>query len=729
MWRLIVIKIEVRQNGVYEPGYPYNASVDEYFRGLTTEFINNYGLSDETVLSINEHKNTTLQFDRDLNEFVVKLSAFIVGFETDGQQIIDAYEILKKTKEELELKQRAIETERTGIDEEFDFVLSNINQLKEDIEKIIDLIAYYSGQIVDETYSYSDSYIDDTNSSLLVIEEIRLQNETEFEYNYETLKTHIMSLVEIKESLLPFDFASTSLRIMYEEWQKRNETYYRSLVEYFKNEYESKWTYGSSLMYGEKVVAESASMKLYKDLSAKWQASLFKRFTFSIDKEVKQYSLVWLEKNSTFDEFEFISVVENKKVEILKREIYSLEQTINDKKQAIKTVIPYDKEQNYHKYKEIILEKRKYIIGNLTSGLDDAIIDGFDIHLDELKNDYDYVNIKMSQGTYWEYFSDWEMHTELLTELKRQLDKSTLAISRDFNKETSSNTDILEKIEFYTAEKNELVLKVNEMIKMKDKLELDSNVYNDELTLISSKLYENSNLIEQKRNEYVLYFDERISFFTQNVTTSENEGIVELLNGNFFRDFDDSYDTFINYSSNIKWYSVDDREKLKSLYSHTLDIIKTNLSNEWEKEFSHEILNTKKKDIFEYYLDRETRLLYAHINKHLLDETYSEDYVEFINEKVSLVKKIFGEYVDISFNIESNIVVITNLFDYDDTFEFDISGGDETKENVKSTFFNILDDIVTFSYNKNIEYKTFENLVDIQEKIDQVWLDMEKKYV
>jgi tRNA A58 N-methylase Trm61 len=55
--------------------------------------------------------------------------------------------------------------------------------------------------------------------------------------------------------------------------------------------------------------------------------------------------------------------------------------------------------------------------------------------------------------------------------------------------------------------------------------------------------------------------------------------------------------------------------------------------------------------------------------------------------------------------------------------------GDANIENVRETFFSILDNIVTFAYNKNIEYKDFEELIENKKKIDRVWLDMEKKYV
>jgi len=86
-------------------------------------------------------------------------------------------------------------------------------------------------------------------------------------------------------------------------------------------------------------------------------------------------------------------------------------------------------------------------------------------------------------------------------------------------------------------------------------------------------------------------------------------------------------------------------------------------------------------------------------------------------------------YVEIAFDINENITLVSNMFDYDEVLEFTISDGNENIENVIETFDTIINDIVTFAYNKNIEFKVFEESVDKLEKIDQVWLDMEKSYV
>jgi hypothetical protein len=724
-----VINIEVRQNGTFSLGYPYNASVDSYFEGLTSDFISNYGLDDSTVLEINNYKNTTLQFDRDLHEFIVKLSAFIVGFETTGKVIIAEYEELVSLRKTLEFKQQELSINKSDSVKEYEFVLSNITQLHDDIVKVVELINYYQDKIVDDTYSYSDTYISDTELELTAIEDITATNENDFQHYKSTLFSHVLTLVDIKIELSEYSFYDTSLRSLYEAWNKRPEQYYQNLVEYFKNDYNSVWTYGKSLMYGEKLKTEIASTNLYKKLSGKWQSSLFKRYSFDIEKTLKEYSLFWLENHNTFEKEEFILVVETKRVELLKNIIIDVEQIINSKKFAVNSVIPYEKESNYYLYRELIIMKRKYIIDNMMAGVDQAKIDEFDEQLNFLVDDYNYVVMKFSQHTYWEYLADWEMHTELLTELQRKLDKAEMAISREFKKEATSNAEFVEKIEYYTTQKDELESKVNELTSMKDKLEVNNNVYNDELTLYSSKLYENETLIEQKRNEYVSFFDERIPFFTQNITASENDGIIELLNGNFFRDFDDSYDAFKNYNSNIQWYDVNDREKLVISYESMLDIIKTNLSEEWKKEFSHEILDIKKFGIYEIYFDGELRILYALINKHLLDETYDSTFENKINNILEKIVAIFSTYVSIAYNINRNISVLSNLFDYDDVFEFDIEGGNESIENMEETFTGILNSITTYAFNKNIEYNVFEKTVNKREKIDRAWLDMEKKYV
>lgn len=724
-----MIKIEVRENGVFSTGYPYNASVDEYFQLLTPDFIKNYGLNDETVLAINQHKNETLSLDTDLHEFVVKLSAFIVGFETTGKVLISEYDELKKYESELKLLKRTLENKRVGVSEEFDFITTNISQLKDDLTKITELISYYNGQIVDETTSYSEGYVSETREEIKKLDSILSNNDADYDYYLNALETQIVSLTDVKKQMVDHNFSATNLRTMYEEWQKRPEDYFIKLVKYFKDEYESQWTYGSSLMFGEKLEEEAAETVIYRDISDRWQETLFKKYNFNIEKAVKEYSLEWLSSKDTVNEEEFKFHVESKKVEILRQEITNVEKILYTKTQELKGIIPQLKEQNYNKYKELILEKMRYVLTNINGAVDISVLNSYDSQINALSADYTYVAARLSQPTYWKQIADKEMHSELLTDLKRKLDKSKSMVESGFKKTDSLNIDTMAKLEFYKTEKNNTITKINELTVIKSKLEMDNNAYNDEISLIGSKLYENQALITQKINEYSTFFEARIPFFTQNVTKSENEGIIDLLNGDFFRNFDTRYKAFVDYYSPVKWYNVDDRNKLQTLYGKMLNVIKTNLSNEWHVEFDHEIINTKKIDIYSYYMEKETKTLYASVNKHLLDETYDDNYIAKIKVQFDKLKEIFTTYVDIAFSIEHNVKVITNLFNYDDVYEFDISGGNETKENVKETFFAILDNILIFTNNKNMEYKTFESLVDNQQKIDRVWLDMEKKYV
>ena len=83
----------------------------------------------------------------------------------------------------------------------------------------------------------------------------------------------------------------------------------------------------------------------------------------------------------------------------------------------------------------------------------------------------------------------------------------------------------------------------------------------------------------------------------------------------------------------------------------------------------------------------------------------------------------------IAYTLKENIEVMTNIYDYDDVYVFNISTGEETMSNIKETFYSILEGIVSHTYTKNIEYKNVETQITDKAKIDQLWLDMEKKYV
>lgn len=724
-----MVNIEVRQNGSFAIGYPYNSSVDSYFHGLTTDFISNYDLDLKTINSINEHKNDTLKFDRDIHEFIIKLSAFILGFETSGQRIIDAYDNLKIIKNELEFKYNDIKMKKDNSESEYIFISENINQIKLDIEKLIELIQYYNAQIVDDTISYNTNYIEDSKMRIMILNDLIERNLNESNHYKDSLIQETELLANINQKVNEYSFEDTSLRLMYESWVKRDEEYYKQLVIYFKDEYEKTWNYGVSLMYGETLKDANAENLKYKAIASKWQETLFKEYNFKIEKDLKEYSIVWLEKYKTFDLDNFTRYMEIKKKALLEENIIEVEKIINTKNQAVNQVIGNEKEKNYYKYRELVQEKRKYIFMNINGTIDSQILDDFDNQLNILKADHLFVSTRLSQKTYWQVKADLERYHELLIDLQRQLDKTNLAISRNFKRDNVDNSEVLNKIAMYENEKKSFESKIFDLQTLKNKLELDINAFKDEMTLIESRIYENKSLSDEKVKQYSIFFNERIPFFTQNITISENEGIAEILDGKFYRMFDKSYEAFVEYNSNIEWFNKNDREKLKVMYAKLLSFIEKNMHEQWNKEFNHEILNIEKIKFYKYYFMNNLKTLFATINKHIITEKYSKDIIDVVKIMVEKIKNIFEIYLDIAYTLKENIEVMTNIYDYNDVYVFNISTGEETMTNIKETFYSILEGIVSYTYTKNIEYKNVETQVTDKAKIDQLWLDMEKKYV
>lgn len=724
-----MVNIEVRQNGSFAIGYPYNSSVDSYFHGLTTDFISNYDLDLKTINSINEHKNDTLKFDRDIHEFIIKLSAFILGFETSGQRIIDAYDNLKIIKNELEFKYNDIKMKKDNSESEYIFISENINQIKLDIEKLIELIQYYNAQIVDDTISYNTNYIEDSKMRITILNDLIERNLNESNHYKNSLIQETELLANINQKVNEYSFEDTSLRLMYESWVKRDEEYYKQLVIYFKDEYEKTWNYGVSLMYGETLKDANAENLKYKAIASKWQETLFKEYNFKIEKDLKEYSIVWLEKYKTFDLDNFTRYMEIKKKALLEENIIEVEKIINTKNQAVNQVIGNEKEKNYYKYRELVQEKRKYIFMNINDTIDSQILDDFDNQLNILKADHLFVSTRLSQKTYWQVKADLERYHELLIDLQRQLDKTNLAISRNFKRDNVDNSEVLNKIAMYENEKKSFESKIFDLQTLKNKLELDINAFKDEMTLIESRIYENKSLSDEKVKQYSIFFNERIPFFTQNITISENEGIAEILDGKFYRMFDKSYEAFVEYNSNIEWFNKNDREKLKVMYAKLLSFIEKNMHEQWNKEFNHEILNIEKIKFYKYYFMNNLKTLFATINKHIITEKYSKDIIDVVKIMVEKIKNIFEIYLNIAYTLKENIEVMTNIYDYNDVYVFNISTGEETMTNIKETFYSILEGIVSYTYTKNIEYKNVETQVTDKAKIDQLWLDMEKKYV
>lgn len=725
-----MVNIETRQNGKFELGFPYNSTVDEYFKLLSEDFIINYGLSNIDVQKINDHKNATFHFDKELHEFVLKLSAFVKGFETEGQIIINEYDELKEKYTTLKEKVDKVSGNSTHSKNEYEYVSDNIDGMRSDLEKVNEMILFYQSQLIDETFVYTEEYIEDTENRLQTIDTVIETNNNEETHYENSIKLKIQDYVDEKVRIVEYGgFKETSLRAHYEAWLVRKETYYSVLVDYFKDEYESYWTYGSSLMYGQKLDEINAKEQVVKNVYELWKQTLVKKYEFQFEKLLRTYSLAWLQERTTFELLDFTSAVEFERKKLLELELPKIERLVADKTHALRSVVSYPKEQNYFRYIELVQLKRQHVYNNINDHISQDILDDYDRQMNDLESDYEYVKAKMNQRTYWEYYYDLERHQTLLDEVKRWYDIVLMAIARNFQKELGSNEETYKKIDFYSNEQKDIERKISELIILKDDLEIELNSTNDELTLAKSKMFEAQQLMGEKINEYGIYFTERIPFFTQNVGVTEKDGIANLLDGNFYRGLDDVFNDLKSYEHNVVWWNKGDKNKLFGYYETSLDRISKSLESEWEQEFGHEILSHKKFEYYTYYLEKFTTSIYAEIHKFVLDKEYNETILENVTVKLGNIRNKFVELVEFGFNTNQDVEFNPDIFDYEDKFKFLISEGLETKDDIIVTFDGFIENVKSYVYEKNMMYKKADSEVSDIEKIDSIWNDMEKKYV
>jgi len=724
-----VVKIEVRKNGQFEIGYPYNSSVDKYFQSLTEHFIKNYGLNKSTVLLINNHKNATQQFDLELHNFAIELSKFMTEFYIKCAPIINAYDKVLLDQVNLQKEKENLEKLQKTTDDEYAFISQNLDILDGDIQKTNEMIKFYQAQLVEDRYFYNDSYIADTQDALKAIQLIENSVDVDITYYNKTLVEQTLKLSEVKKALVEYSFEAVTIRTIFEEWSKRTEPFFISLVDYFKSYYSSFWTYGESLIYGKKVQNELKEMRIYETISSKWQETLIKKYNVAIDKELKQYSLEWLKSHKKFEEEEFSYQMESRKVTLLKRELDLISNIVSTKKSNLKRIVTSGQEQNYLKYREISLDKIRYTYNNVNGIIDSTILNTYDLKMKDLEQDHRVVVEKYVRDDYWNFYAEWDVYSKLSLELSRQLDVSEKAVSSKFKAPVIDNSPIISKIEFYTTEKKDLVIRHTDLMTLKEKHQLENNAKSYDISIVQSTLNEKLTMMKNLRSEYTELFKNRLSFYIQNHNDTDFDGIVKLINGKTENTFTDYFKSFIEYQCDFEWFDKVDREKLVEYYRLVIVILSENILNLWNKEFSHEILDLTKKDIYVTYFDNEIRILYAYINNLLLHEKYDPDFMQIVERQKNTTLKVFTDYLKIMFNLGLNVSVPVDVFDYFKVHEFTISSKDEQFENILKTVNDILVDKIAFAYNKNVEFKERADYIKKQEMIDKVWLDMGKKYV
>lgn len=725
-----MIKVDVRQNGTFVTGFPYNNKVDDYFYSLSDYFISNYGLTQNVVLKVNDHKNKTQVFDAELHAFVFTLSEFIINFEKSCQPLIVEFERLNRNIVPMCTERDELITKQNKFNEVYGFAQTNIEKLRVDITKVTELLQYYSNKLVVDKIEYTDSYITDTQARIAIIISILTQTAFNFDYYKEAVVTQATAIAVVSEQVIERSFYERTLRVMYEEWQKRPEQYFVNLVEYFKPEYESVWTYGESLMFGEKEDEENAAITLFQTIAKKWQEALFEGYKFRLEQELKEYSITWLRARgeSEFDDTLFQFSMANKQLALLTEDIQEVLGIITEKEQALRSLFSYSKEQNFYKYKELVISKISYIVENYSTGLDQGVLDDFDLKLQSAKPDYEIVYKRLAKRTYWEFKADLFMYNELLSELQSQQASTKIFVDRGYTpQQQNENAEITAKINYYTAEKINLEDKVQQLVKMQRDSELENAVVDFRLKTVLSYIEENDKEINKQVLLYKALFDSRVQFFTSK-SPDTNTGMINLLKGkvDVIEEYVTFFRMFLEYKTDVIWYDEDDRALLKQLYSTIIEMLRHRILHQWHREFMHDILNPTKYHVYKYYLDAEMKSMFGIAHMHFNGKKYKESFIGILEERIIEIKRIFEIYARISFGLKKNMYVLVDIFNYEKSFEFDIETNEETFQNVMDTFDDIIGNILAYAFAKNMEFKMNEDRVKRLARINQVWLDMEK---
>jgi len=715
-----MIKIETLENSKYKFGYPYNDSIDVFFESLPESFINVYNLTDDEITLMHEFKNKVLELDRSLFKSLLEINSFIFEFNNVGKVLQDDYDELMNDYNALLVELDNLRIEFDQVVKTFDDYSNTISQFNDDIVKLDELVLYYSSKLVDNTYVYNNDYIDKTTSDLMVIDDVIDQSNQEYLYYKDKLKITIDEMISKLSNLGDYDFYQVSLKTSYEEWLKRPEDYYKQLVVYFKEEYDSIWTYGSSLMYDEHLEYVNISKALVEETYYIMRGHLFKNYSFKIEKDIKLYSLEWLENHETFEYDEFTIAIEKKKKEIIESKLIEIENIIASSSFALNSVISKEDMDVYYLYKEIVLEKRKYIYLHIDNITDD-VLENYNLRIEELYPTYLKVENKLNQSTYWIYYYDLEQYKFIRDDLQRQITLSDLIISQEAQQTLNNNEEYVSKINFYTLEKDSLLLKIDDLIELKDKVEIEKNVYGDEITIKESKLFEMLEKKEELVDSYKNYFMTRLDFYINNIIQRDIDIytiIAEGFNLSYVLQLDELDSTIPN---NISWYDKDNKDKLFGYYYYILDTLKNNLSDQWEVEFNHEIYINEYIKIMNDYLNIVMLEYFAWSNKFLLDETFDNELNLNIDVYETKLISIFKELSEKAFKYKVNIMVKKDMFDYEieQVFYIDNTLGDI--ESINKIFKGILDNIRYILVLKNSEYGSLIDKIEENIEINKIW--------
>ena len=721
-----MINIDIVQNKEFSIGYPYNSPIDSYFKSLTPEYISNYNIDDDTLEEINKHKRATQKFDKDLFTLMNDVSIFIQDYGMIADTITSKYDEKTIVYEEYNTSKILLEKQKTLIESEMAFMVENKTKLETDLSQTVELLTHYETQLITYTIVDPASYIANLNSDIVLIDTTLATITNSIAFYMGSIEADIVSHVEDIELISMYDFDDVLLKKSYETWIIRPEQFYKSLVSYYKANYEAKWTAGGSIMYDKNVDYVSASKHIMTSNSDKLASEYIREYKFKIEKELKTESINLIDTEAELSPSELQDSITKRHIHLLNVAIEEVSTLLGQKQFAIDSIISPDAFKDYQMYKELIQLKRRHIssnIANIISGENDGVSQ-YDSQIAELKNSYKMTEITLGEKTYLKYFYDHERTKKTLDELTHTLNILQLTSTGVIDQE--ADVDVIEtKIEIYETAKNKLEAKIQEINRLSSLKLIEKSEINDNITLISSNMFATENIIKNYIALYETQFSSRLKMFYELPDLSQHQIINHIVNNNVHYSMSLGYQELKNYTSDLKWWDELEKKKLFSMYEQILSIVEGSMQQQWTKEFNHPAICNIKSEFYNDYIQELIIGLYAEIVQYINYKKYNETIEKALMLKVSRIKTVLEDYIPMAIISKKNIQIPTTFYDYSKLITFDVSelGSDEIKESIMGYIMNNYNYMVGI----NLAYKLEKTQAREQLKIDLMWKNMEIK--
>jgi len=721
-----VINIDIIQNKEFSIGYPYNSPIDSYFASLTPEFISNYNIEDDELFKINEHKRATKVFDAALFSYMNDVSVFIKEYSAIKSEIVSKYDEQILTNIDYKSTKAKLEEDKALIDSELLFMEENKEKLEADLSQTEELISYYETQL--KTYTIVDplSQISELNSDIVIIDETLATISKSIAFYLDNVDACIVAHVDDIKLVSMYSFDDVLLKKSYESWIIRNEEYYTCLAAYYKDEYESKWTAGTSIMYDKNMEYVERSKQLMIDNSNKLASEYIKEYNFNIEKTLKLETINLIETEADISPSELQDSIIARNISLLHVAIEEVSSLIIDKQFAIDSIVSPAEFKDYNMYKELIQLKRYYISSNIGKLTEPDVIDGltqYDSQIAELKESYSQTEIKLGEKTYLNYFYDFNRTKLLLNELTHSLNILELTDTGVILQET--DVDLIEdKIATYTTTKDKIEVDLDELNKLNSLKVIDKIEINDSIALLESNILSVDKLIKEYIQEYTSTFKDRLSIFNKEETTSYEKIkaiVIGKVNHTDFLNFAEIKE----YSSTLKWWNEEDRNELYGMYENILSIIESTMELQWKEEFKTDILNDLKFDFYDEYIKELIFVFYAEIVQYINYKEYNETIEADLKIKIDEISTILDEYVVIAKTLSRTIEIPTLFYDYTNivVVDTDTIAPSEVKEVIMGYIMNNYNYLVDI----NLSYRLEKIQKAKQLKVDLMWENMEMK--